>query len=305
MPAIALLMLVERGKLDLSAPVARYWKEFAGGGKGDITVEDLIAARAGVLYADAAPAGSFADVPAMLAAVEVQPPERPAPGCGAYHSVTSGLLNAELLRRVDGRDFRTFYDEEMRSPLGAELYIGLDDAELDRVSPIVPNTQSTTLNLISGGQHKLARAWRVLPKPLGEFVNEEAFRRAVFASASFHGNARGLAAIYAAMMAPSPSRRLLSGEMVDEARRQRWAGKCGMTDRNFRYGLGVFLPQAPDMAFSPNDRAFGHPGAGGALGFADPEAGLAFGYVPNHMCAGQGLGDRCEALTRALYDCIS
>jgi CubicO group peptidase (beta-lactamase class C family) len=84
-------------------------------------------------------------------------------------------------------------------------------------------------------------------------------------------------------------------------RQLQWDGICGMTDRHFRYALGLFVNSPPVMPMGPNAHAFGHAGAGGSLGFADPENGIAFSYSPNFMCAGAGVGDRCPALIDAVY----
>lgn len=304
MPALALLMLIERGLLDLDRPVADYWPEFASGGKGAITVEQLMGGRAGVLFADGAPDGALLDTPAMLRALEIQAAEWPAGTVGAYHSLTSGLLNSELLRRVDGRDFKTFFEDEITGPLDAGLRIGLTDADLARVADIIVNPASTTLNMVDRSDNKLARAWRVSPRPIRELINDDDYRRAVFPSGNFHGNARALAMIYTALVGGPVQSRLLGPAMIERIRRPQWEGICRMTERDYRYGLGFFLPQAPDTDFSPNPYAFGHPGVGGALGFADPDVAMAFGYVPNFLCAGQGLGNRCEALAAAAYASI-
>src|SRR5690606_27950235 len=93
---------------------------------------------------------------------------------------------------------------------------------------------------------------------------------------------------------------LISPALVEEIRTESWRGICGMTDRPFRYGLGFFLNYPPMLPFGSNPRAFGHPGAGGAIGIADPEAGIAMSYSPNLMCAGAGVGDRCEALVEVV-----
>jgi CubicO group peptidase (beta-lactamase class C family) len=95
--------------------------------------------------------------------------------------------------------------------------------------------------------------------------------------------------------------RVWAPETVSQMRELQWDGVCGITDRPFRMGLGVFLNSPPLSGMGPNPNAFGHMGVGGAFGFADPEAGLSFSYSPNYMCAGAGVGDRCDALVAALY----
>src|SRR5690606_5665677 len=121
--------------------------------------------------------------------------------------------------------------------------------------------------------------------------NDDRYRRAIFPSSNGHGNARAMARIYAALAngGSLDGVHLISPELVEIVRTESWKDICQMTDRPFRYGTGFFLNYPPLLPFGPNDRAFGHPGAGGAIGFADPEARIAMSYSPNYMCAGAGV----------------
>lgn len=302
MAALCVLMLVDRGKIDLDAPVARYWPEFAQAGKAKITVRTLLAAKAGIIYADAAPDGSLFDWDVMVDALAKQEPAWEPGTAGGYHSMTCGFLLGELVRRVDGRMINFFFAEEIAKPLGVDYKIGLDDADLKRVSDVIPNPGSVTLNQIADRSTKLGRAWRVRPS-IPDYTNSEAYRRAVLPSGNGHGNARAIARVYAALASGGAldGVHLISPELVEVARTQTWRGICQMTDRPFRYGTGFFLNYPPLLPFGTNDRAFGHPGAGGAIGIADPEARIAFSYSPNFMCAGAGVGDRCLALVEATF----
>lgn len=304
MTAIALFKLIEQGKVDLEAPVARYWPEFAQNGKERITVGCVMSGMAGLLYADAAPANAAYDWAAMIHAYEVQKPEWEPGAKGAYHSISYGFLLGEIVRRVSGRTIDVFFAEEVAGPLGADYHIGLDDSDLHRVADIIPNSKSVTLIQSADEATKLGRAWRVRPKGTPENpvpYNTKAFRQAIYPSASGHGNARAAARVYAMLVngGTLDGARILSREVIEVARTESWCGICGMTDRPFRYGVGFFLNYPPLSPFGRNPRAFGHAGAGGALAVADPEAGLAFAYSPNYMCAGAGVGDRCEALVEA------
>ncbi len=299
--ALSVLILVDRGKINLEAPVARYWPEFAQSGKGGITVRVLISGQAGLLYADAAPDGSAYDWDVMIRAFETQAPEWEPGTRGGYHSVSAGYLFSELVQRVDGRSIQQFLAEEVTGPLEVDYRYGLAEEDRDRVANIIPNPESHTFVQSRDPTTKLGRAWRVRPNSHDGY-NAEDYRRAVFPSSNGHGNARGVARIYAALACGGAldGVRLLSQEMIEEARREAWHDVCEMTDRVFRYGHGFFLncPMAP---LGANPRAFGHPGAGGALAFADPEGRIAFSYSPNLMCAGGGVGDRCEALVASAY----
>ncbi len=302
LPALAILMLVDRGQVELDKAVAYYWPEFAQSGKERITVKQLIGGLGALVFADAAPAGSAFDTEAMVKALELQAPEWQPGTLGAYHSLTSGILNSELLRRVDGRSVDVFIRDEITDPLHIDFQYGVDDQDLDRVAPIIPNPESRTLQGIADPNSKLGRAWRVLPL-CDDFFNNELFRKAVFPSANGHGNARALARLYGSLACREglDGVRLLSPGMVDQLRMVQWHNYCDMTGETIKYGLGFFINNPPSLSFGPNLQAFGHPGAGGAVAIADPENELAFSYSPNFMCAEAGLGARYEALIRAVY----
>lgn len=303
MAALCVYRLIERDEIDLDLPVARYWPEFARAGKAAITVRQLLAGQAGLIYTDHAPDGAGLDWATMTDALSRQEPEWQPGTRGAYHSATAGFLFGELVRRVDGRSLDRFFAEEIAEPLNISYKFGLDDTDMARVARILPNPQSVTLTQIADPMSKLGRAWRIMPDRK-DFLNAEDFRRGLFPSANGHGNARAVARIYGALAngGEIDGYHLVSPAMIEIMRDLAWDDICGMTDRPFRYGHGFFLSN--DLApFGGNPRAFGHPGAGGAIGFADPEAGIAFSYSPNFMCAGAGVGDRCEALIDALQDC--
>lgn len=301
MAALAVLMLVDRGQIDLETPVASYWPEFAQNGKGRITVRTLLSGLAALIYADAAPEGSAYDWNVICSALAAQKPEWEPGTKGAYHSFTFGYLLGELVRRVDGRMINAFFREEIARPLQVDYGFGVAPVDLPRVARIMPNSGSVTLAQSQDVGTKLGRAWRPWSHGPSSF-NEPDFHAAVMPSSNGHGNARAVARVYALLERGGAldGVRLVSRDLVEEIRKESWRGICGMTDRPFRYGLGFFLNCPPHLPFGANPRAFGHPGAGGAVGIADPEAGLAMSYSPNLMCAGAGVGDRCEALVEAV-----
>lgn len=302
MTALAVLMLIERGEIDLDAPVARYWPGFAQAGKADIAVRTLLTGQAGVIYADHAADGAAYDWDAMVTAFEQQEPAWEPGTRGGYHSMSMGILLGELVHRVDGRMIDRFFAEEIAGPLDVDYRFGLDDAEIARVSDIIRNPGSVTLTQIADPTTRMGRAWRVVPNAADRYNTDE-FRRAVFPSSNGHGNARAIARVYAALACGGSLEgvHLLSPELVEVARTEAWKGTCAMTGRQFRYGHGFFLNYPPLAPLGPNDRAFGHPGAGGAIGIADPEARLSFSYSPNFMTDGAGVGDRSTALIDAAF----
>jgi CubicO group peptidase (beta-lactamase class C family) len=302
MSALCVHRLIDRGKVALDAPVATYWPEFAQNGKAGITVQQLLGGLAGLIYTDAAPPNSVMNWEVMIRAIEQQAPEWPPGTTGAYHSSTMGFLCGELVRRVDGRPIDQFFREEVAERLNVDYGYGLNDEQIARTARILPNPGSVTANAIADRTSKLGRAWKARPAG-SEYYSTEEFRRGVCPSTNGHGNARAVARIYAALSLDGviDGRRILKPGSIERLRQEQWEGICGMTDRPFRYGMGFFLQGSPMAPLGPNRGTFGHPGAGGALGFADPENKIAFSYCTNFMCAGAGVGDRCEALIEAVY----
>ena len=305
MTALCLHMLVERGEVDLDAPMADYWPEFAQADKADITVRQSLGHNDGVIFNDGAAPGDWLDWGRICEAIAVQETAWPPGTRGAYNSFNYGFLIGEIIRRVDGRSPGHFFRDEIATPLEIDYQIGLPEHNLVRVSNLYPNADSTTLNAFRDPATNLARAWHSLPTDSDERgpLNRDDFRLKEFPSGNGTGNARAVAKVYAALAAGGTidGVRLCRPDSIERMRAEEWDGICGMTDRPFRMGLGLFLNSPPLLDMGPNPNAFGHMGAGGALAFADPEAGIAFAYSPNYMCAGAGVGDRCDALVEALY----
>jgi CubicO group peptidase (beta-lactamase class C family) len=300
MAALCVLQLVERGKIALDRPVAFYWPEFAQAGKGDVTVRHVLSSTSGVLFADTAPPLSVMDWTAMTTAIAAQPAEWSPGARGAYQSMTMGFMLGELVRRVDGRTLKQYFAEEVTGPLNVEYTWGLDDDEIARTADIIGNAAHDTVKAFADRTTNLGRAWHM--RPVGpQFYNTDMFRQGVLPSSNGHGTAHGVAAIYAAMLRDDE---LISAHTRELMRTLAWHETCGMTGRPYRYGHGFFLNTEGLVPMGTNPKAFGHPGAGGALGFADPEARIAFAYAPNAMCAGAGSGERCHALVAALYSLI-
>ena len=308
MTALCVHILVDRGAIDLDEPMARYWPEFAQAGKEAITVRQTLGHNDGVIFCDAAPEGSWLDWQAMTTAIAAQEPAWPPGTKGAYNSHNYGYLIGEPIRRVDGRTPGVFFAEEIAGPLGADYHIGLAESDLSRVTDLNPNPRSTTLNAFKDPSTNLARAWHRIPKDGGPSpFNRIDYRVKEFPSGNGHGNARAVARVYAALArggeigGENGGVRVWSEDAVRRMREVQWEGECGMTHRPFRMALGLFLNSPPLQAMGPNRDAFGHMGAGGAFGFADPERRLAFSYSPNFMCEGAGVGARCEALVDAVF----
>ena len=309
--AICAHQLVERGELDLDAPVARYWPEFAQAGKADIPVRMLLSHRAGLpaVARPLAPADIY-DWKTMTTALAEQKPWWTPGTRHGYHALTYGWLVGELVRRASGMGIGRYVREHVAAPLGAEFWIGLPQ-ELDaRTAELVQGPIATggpnMMDVIAKEpEGMLAKAFANPPLFLIS-PNTRDWRAAEFAAANGHTSAFALARIYAALAngGQLDGVRLLGRDAIDNARIVQSDGQDAVLPLVTRFGLGFMLP--PDNEpLGPNPRVFGHGGAGGSLGLADPEAGIGFGYVMNCMHTGLWLVDpRPRALLSALYSSL-
>jgi len=312
MLATGVHMLADRGIIDLEAPVARYWPEFAQGGKQDIKVRHVVSHHCGVIFNDAAKAGDILDYDAMIHALAVQEPAWPAGTKGAYNSINYGYLNAEIIRRATGKPGPRFLQDELWGPLGVDFYgIGLDDAAIARCATVYP-PPAANAQLAAGSatnvQTNATRAWNAVPKPYNaEVISSTAFRKAPVMSFGGHGTARGIARVYA-MLANNGEfggRRYLSAAAVERAQTEQWSeDQDGVYLRPYRMAMGYFKNKPGWVPMGPNPEAFGHHGLGGPLAFADRDRNLAFCALSNYQAAGASVGERTEALVDATFRCV-
>ena len=309
-------MLVDRGQLDLDAPVAAYWPEFAQAGKASLPVRYLLSHQAGLpAIAKPLPAEMLYDWHGMCAALAEQAPWWTPGAAHGYHALTYAWLVGEVVRRVDGRSIGTFFREEIAAPLGLDAHIGcgpeLDARIADLLSsPPAPTGQSDLLaEMMADTESMSAKAFANPPVLSRRTVNSRAWRAAELCSANGHTNARSLARFYAALGAWTRGEafeglQLLSAAALEQARAEQAAGVDKILRLDNRIALGFMLP-SPMRRFSENSKAFGHAGAGGSLGFTDPEHGLSFGYAMNQMQAGAAGGDaRWRGLIQGMYDAV-
>ena len=299
-------LLAQRGELDLDAPVADYWPEFAARGKGAIPVRWLLCHRAGL----AAVEGEFelADVlrwDPVVEALAAQEPNWP-PGDGhGYHVRSYGWCVGEVVRRVSGRSPGRYLAEEIAGPLGLDFWIGLPESVEPRCAALLPPRETPLLDAIPLsplGIRALTGPGKAFAGGYDQTWNRREVRAAEIPSSNGIGDARSLARLYAATVGEVDGLRLLDPETVRDASAVRAEGPDRVLGLETRFGSGYALP--PMLGESVGPRAFGHPGAGGSLGFADPEAGLGFGYAMNQMKL-TALGDeRGESLVRATYACL-
>ena len=302
--ALLALQLVDEGQLVLDAPVADVWPEFAAGGKAGATVAHALSHRAAVpAIREPLTDGDLFDWGRMTAALAATDAWWPPGERLAYHSNTFGHLVGELVHRAGGRMPGELL-RDVVAPLGADVWFGVPPAEQHRCADVVwapanpvPEVGPRTFARLEGDALMNALAHLNPPgySSVG-LVNTPAWRSAQIGSTSGHASASGIARIYAALLDPG---RLLSPGLLAHATTTRAAGPCPILGEAFEVGLG-FQPTTPRRPFGPNRGSFGHFGTGGAVGFADPAAGVAFGYVMNHVIP-RWRSSRNQALIDAVY----
>lgn len=304
--ALLALRLVDDGTLALDQPVADVWPEFAAGGKAPATIAHALTHRAGVpAIRERLTDADLLDWDTMATAVAATeawwvPGERL-----AYHTNTFGHLVGEVVRRAGGE----MPGDRLRGvvePLGADVWFGVPPAEQHRCADIVwapgglrvpsldeiPDLDALDVDL---QMNVLAHVNPPGYSSVG-LVNTPEWRALPLGSTAGHATATGIARVYAALLDDD---RLLSPALLARAASPQATGFCTILGDDVTYGLG-FQPTTPRRPLGPNPRAFGHFGSGGALGFADPDAGIAFGYAMNHLVP-RWQSTRNRALIDAVY----
>ena len=277
MVTMATLMLVDRGLIELDAPVARYWPEFGQGGKEAVTVRDALIHQAGV--PGFSPPVSFEalnDWAAITALLAATPHWFEGERVLCYHELTFGFLLGELIRRVDGRRPAQFFHEELAVKAGADFQFGLTSkSEMSRLASL----RHPSLGLESVPDELFVRVHNSVGQ--GDLTSWEHLNADIPASNGY-GNGRSIARLCAilAMGGELDGVRYLSGSMVEEAAREQVCSddsKFGL----MRFGLGFGLDHPVFPAPSPSSLHWG--GYGGSWGLMDPKAGVSLGYAPNNM----------------------
>jgi len=290
--AICIFLLVERGLLDPQRPVADYWPEFAVNGKAEITLAQVLDHRAGLPWVTGAQRGDAYDQDRIAAAIARQAPLFPPGDAPAYHVLTQGYILAEVVRRVTGKTLGSFYRDEIAAPLHIDYTIGLREVELP--------PQAGILKALLDPDSPEGVYWAQLAE--GERFNSTAFRTAEIPSANGHGNARAVARLYG-MLANGGELdgiRIMRPETIDQLRAERHNLQDRIRPRHYHQASGVVRNSPPVAYMGPNPGAFGHQGAGGAIGFGDPENGIGFAYGMNYYSPG-GEAERRAPLVDAAY----
>jgi CubicO group peptidase (beta-lactamase class C family) len=311
--------LADDGRLDVDAPVASYWPEFAQNEKADVPVRWVLSHQAGLAWVD----GTMTEAEALswdpvVEALARQAPNWPPGTQHGYHANTFGWLVGEIVRRITGMSVGRYLRKEIAEPLGLHLWIGLPEDEEPRVAkfpPIIPEARpedgprpslGDMVRQIFGHDSPLAKS---LEAPGGAFAEHEVWnsRRmhgAEVPSANGATDARSLARMYAATIGEVDGYRVFGDEQLRRATTQQTSGPdLVLLNMDIQFGLGFML--WTEFMRIGGERSFGHFGFGGSFGWADPAAELAMGYVCNRLEVGLAGDARGVTLIGASYGALT
>jgi CubicO group peptidase (beta-lactamase class C family) len=290
--------------------VARYWPEFAAAGKVGISVRQLLSHQAGLpALRRLLPPEALYDWSQMCTALAAEAPWWEPGKAHGYAAITYGWLVGELLRRCTGKSPGEAIVARTAAPLGLDFHIGLADAEFPRVAHLsrikgeLGDEAAQRLLRVSLTQ-PAAMTTRAFANPPSILTssNKPEWRRTQQPAANGHGNARSLAGFYSGLL----DGRLLEGELLGEMTREHCRGEDLTLLTSTRFGLGCMLdqPELANATFGLGAKSFGHPGAGGSIGFADPEREVAFGFVTNSLGPYVLMDPRSQRLAGVLRGCL-
>jgi CubicO group peptidase (beta-lactamase class C family) len=318
-------ILEDRGELDLNAPVTRYWPQFGQAGKSATTVRQLLSHQSGAIGVPGADellgwdGRGWDDTETIAAAIAAGEPAWEPGTRHGYHGVTFGWLVGELIRRISLQSLGTFFEAEVAGPLSVACSIGTPTDELASVAtvmefPVKPGTKGALRSIdpasksgraVLAGAHGSLFADEEGEPRFADLMNQPNVLAAEIGALGATATARALARTYTAL---AGGEELVSRASVERFRAEQVCGRDAVMAVPTRWAVGYTLesprlvPGAPPM-HGPNDGAFGHMGAGGQIGFADPEAHVAVGFVRNHL-ENQALPLMGAVLVDVLYSCL-
>jgi CubicO group peptidase (beta-lactamase class C family) len=295
MAALTALLVADRGELDFTAPVARYWPEFAAAGKADVTVAQVMSHSSGLCgWREPLTVEDLYDWEKATALLAAQEPYWEPGSASGYHVVTQGYLIGEVIRRITGRTLGAVFREEIAEPLGADFHIGLPAAEDHRVADLIPP--------VDGPPKGSAELWELVTNPDVDplVTRTRQWRAAEIPSGNGIGNARAVAEIHAIMAngGISQGHRFLSEAGCRRALEPQTAGVDLVLGVSIRFGLGFALGKG----ILPNDNTLYWGGYGGSLALIDLDARTTIAYTPNRMTGGTAGDLRGLDLAMAFWD---
>ncbi|MBN9028729.1 serine hydrolase [Rhizobium sp. YJ-22] len=307
---IAFNILIDRGLVDPDAPVAKYWPEFAQNGKEGILVRHVLDHTAGLpVVLDPLWPGAIYECDTIVAALEKQAPLWEPGTVAAYHIHTQGNILGEIVRRITGKRYVRFIQDELIAPLGLDYRIGnLSEADIARCADLVPTVEGTLFaRKDSDPDSLLAKGFLQHPRePINVTLNSHGWRTAEIASANGHGTARSVAAIYGmvARGGELDGVRIMQPETVRDMLAEQHNQTEQMQQRPYHQGRGILLNTEQSVWMGPNPHAFGHHGFGGSIGMGDPDAKIGFSYACNKMHTRPDNGPRARRIIEAVYNIL-
>jgi len=319
-------VLFDRGDLDLNAPVVTYWPEFGAAGKEDTQIRHVLSHQSGAIGVPDADhilswdGEGWSDTQAIAAVIAAAAPAWEPGTKHGYHGVTYGWLVAELVRRISGQSLGAFFASEVASPLDVDCQIGTPASDLATLATVMewsppPTSRRSTLttidpatwagrSVLAGPKGHLFADEHGTPR-FADFMNSPRVLAAEIGAINATGSARGLARVYSAL---AVGEELVSRQSVLEFSAEQVCGRDAVMKVPTRWAVGytreppALIPGLPRQ-HGPDDAAFGHMGAGGQIGFADPIAGVGCGFVRNHL-ENQAMPLMGASLVAALYECL-
>lgn len=309
--AVAFGTMVGSGVIDLDRLVVDYWPEFAAHGKDRMTVRTLLSHQGGLIGVDGGLSREeFLDSEAAAARLAAARPQWRAGSAVGYHGLTIGIFMEELVRRTTGTTLQALYEVAIRAPLDIDFYLGLPESEERRYREILPmiptpDQQAALAERNTAPDGLMALMFNSIntvgdASPSAALVDRAA-RAAGSASVGGVGSARGLARVYAAAIGLVGDA-LLDAETIGQMSQEHSWGLDRVLNIQSCFGV-VFMKPQPRIEFG-SYHAFGHDGAGGALGFADPMYDMSFGYIPMPMQFPGGADDKSIELSQIARRCI-
>ncbi|HEY2076173.1 MAG TPA: serine hydrolase domain-containing protein [Streptosporangiaceae bacterium] len=304
--SLAALMLADRGELDVDAPVARYWPEFAAAGKQDVLVRHLLSHTSGVSGLDQpAVMEDLYDFDKATSRFAAQAPWWPPGTASGYHALNFGHLVGEVLRRITGTSLKQFVADQIAGPLSADFQIGAAEHDWGRIANVVP-PPPLPFDLEALGPDSPAVKTFTGPPADAAAANTAAWRLADIGAANGHGNARSVARILSVISRGGEvdGVRLLRPETIELIFREQSNGVDLVLGVPLRFGIGYGLPQLDTLPYVPDEKICFWGGWGGSVIIMDLGRRMTISYMMNKMGPGVIGSDRSEQYVRAIYDVV-
>ena len=306
MTSLTALLLVDRGELDLDAPVARYWPEFGAAGKGEIPVRHLMSYNSGVSgWEQPVTMADLCDREKTTALLAAQVPWWQPGSASGYHALNYGHLVGEVVRRITGQSLGAFFSQQIAQPLGADFHIGLPASEFGRVSNVVP---PPPLPFDFSALDPASVMFKTLSNPLPDASASwtDGWRQAEIGAANGQGNARSAARIQSVLAGGGEvdGIRLLSQRTIDRIFEVQSHGVDLVLGVPIKMGVGYGLP-IPELPYIPEGKVCFWGGWGGSLVIVDCDRRMTFSYVMNKMAPGVMGGENVAGLAACAYAALN